>query len=158
MNASFPCQEESFMDPQIEDALNKQINHELASSYHYLAIEAHFEEMNLSGFARWMHVQYEEEQDHAMRLYRYLLDRGGKIALEAINKPPTGYGSPLEVFQAALELEQMNTRAINELYSLAMQVNDYATMTHLHWFLDEQVEEEKREGVANELLDDCGVA
>lgn len=131
------------MDPKIEQAINRQINHELASSYHYLAIEAHFEKENLSGFASWMHVQYEEEQIHAMRLFRYLIDRGGTIDLEAISQPPSDYGKPVDVFRTALELEKQNTRAINELYALAMEVKDYATMTHLHWFLDEQVEEEK---------------
>ena len=31
----------------------------------------------------------------------------------------------------------------NELYELALKLNDHATKSHLQWFLDEQVEEEK---------------
>ena len=38
--------------------------------------------------------------------------------------------------------EQANTAAIHELYAIANEVRDYATVSHLKWFLDEQVEEE----------------
>ena len=131
------------LDPKIEKALNNQINHELASAYNYLAMAAHFEKQNLSGLAHWMFQQREEEQEHAMRLVRYVLDRGGKVDLEAIEKPVAEYGSILKVFEEALAMEQENTRAINDLYGLAIDVKDYATQSNLKWFVDEQVEEEK---------------
>jgi ferritin len=130
------------IDPKIEAALNQQINHELASAYNYLAMSAHFEHINMTGMARWMDLQREEENEHAMRLVKYVLARGGKVQLEAVDKPRTNFTSIIEVFEAALKSEQDNTRAINELYSLAVSVKDYATQSSLQWFLDEQVEEE----------------
>ncbi len=127
----------------LEKAINDQINLEFTASYHYLGMAAHFETKNLDGFASWMQVQHDEEIQHGMRLYRYLLDRGGKIALESIEKPAATFSSIISVFETALEMEQSNTRAINELYELATRLNDHATKSHLQWFIDEQVEEEK---------------
>ena len=49
----------------------------------------------------------------------------------------------VEVFERALEQELENSKSINTLYELATTCNDYATKSHLQWFLDEQVEEEK---------------
>lgn len=129
--------------PNVEKAIAAQINQELTAAYTYLAMAAWFDRESLDGFAHWMQMQYQEETAHGMRLFRYLLDRGGKLELEGIGKPRTEYTSVSEVFETALEQERENTRAINALYELAGSLNDYATISHLQWFLDEQVEEEK---------------
>lgn len=128
---------------EVEKALAEQINQELTAAYTYLAMAAWFDRQSLDGFAHWMQLQYQEETAHGMRLFRYLLDRGGRLELAGIGKPRTEYDSVREVFEAALRQEQENTRSINDLYGLAGQLNDYATISHLQWFLDEQVEEEK---------------
>ncbi len=129
---------------EVEKALAEQINQELTAAYTYLAMAAWFDRQSLDGFAHWMQLQYQEETAHGMRLFRYLLDRGGRLELAGIGKPRTEYDSVREVFEAALRQEQENTRSINDLYELAGQLNDYATISHLQWFLDERVEEEKR--------------
>lgn len=131
------------IDSKVQDAINKQINHEMTAAYNYLAMVVYFEQINLSGFAYWMRKQREEELEHADKLFQYLLDRGGKVELETIPRPSSDFGSVAEVFETALKLEQANTASINEVYALAKEVNDYATLSHLQWFLDEQVEEEK---------------
>lgn len=131
------------LDPKIEAALNKQLNHEMHSAYDYLAMAAYCEHHNLAGFASWMMQQRDEELTHAMRIYKYLLDRGGKVDLAAVDKPRSDFKSIHDVFAKAVEIEQRNTKAIYELYELASQAKDYATKQHLHWFLEEQVEEEK---------------
>ena len=128
---------------ELQDALNSQINQELTAAYNYLAISAYFEEENLDGFSAWMHLQHLEEMSHAQKLQTYLLDRGGHLELEAIEKPRSKFSGPLEAFEFSLETEQENTKSINMLYELATRLNDYATKSHLKWFLDEQVEEEK---------------
>ena len=53
------------------------------------------------------------------------------------------FDSPLSVFQAALDNERKVTEAINSLYALAQQSNDYPSVVLLQWFITEQVEEEK---------------
>ena len=117
---------------ELEAAINAQINQELTASYNYLGMSTYFDNENL-----------DEEKVHAMKLLQYLQDRGGKVELNAIPAPVFNYSNPLEAFQRALETEIQNTRSINLLYELALKLNDHATKSHLQWFLDEQVEEEK---------------
>ena len=139
--------------PEIQQAINQQIKQELAAAYVYLGMRAYFEEENLAGFAHWCRLQHDEELQHAMRLFQYLLDRGGRIDLESIEAPRSAYESPLEVFQKALAQEEENTRSIDALYELASSLNDHATISHLQWFVDEQVEEEKVVGEVLSLIE-----
>ncbi len=123
--------------------INAQIKHELYSAYLYLSMSAYCETLNLGGFANWMRKQSAEEVEHAMKFFAYVNDRGGRVVLHAIEQPPVDFGTPLEVFQAVLEHEQKVTALIHELYALAVAEKDYAAQVMLHWFIDEQVEEEK---------------
>ncbi len=46
------------MIPQpVLKALNQQIQKELFSAYYYLSMSAHFQSVNLTGFAHWMRKQ-----------------------------------------------------------------------------------------------------
>jgi ferritin len=125
------------------DEMNNQIREELYSAYLYLAMAAHFEEANWPGFASWMAKQAAEEQEHAMKFYSYIHDRGGKVTLQAIAQPPASFGKPAEIFEQVLQHEQKVTARINLLYSIAVKDNDYASQHFLDWFVNEQVEEEK---------------
>ena len=123
-------------------ALNKQLNAELYSAYLYLSMAAYFESKNLKGFANWMRVQAQEELMHAMKFFDYINERGGRVYLEAIEKPPTEWKSPLDVFEATCEHEVKVTSMINDLVNMAMEEKDHATYNMLQWFVAEQVEEE----------------
>ncbi len=126
----------------IEQALNDQINLELASAYVYLSMSAYFEAENFAGFAAWMKHQAQEEVDHAMRLYGFVNERGGRVTLQPIAGPPVDFDSPLACFKLAYEHECKVSASINQIYALAGQEQDFATQQHLHWFIEEQVEEE----------------
>jgi ferritin len=128
---------------ELESALNKQINWEQAAAQEYLAMAAWFEHQNYQGFARFMRAQADEEREHAMRLFDYIFNRGGRVRIDAIPQPPADYDSPQAVFVAAQAREQSNTQSIHALYKLASDLHDYPTQTMLHWFIDEQVEEEQ---------------
>jgi ferritin len=127
----------------LQDALNEQINFELASAYLYLSMSAHFEAQNLAGFANWMRMQYQEETGHAMKLYKYVFDRSGVVTLKAIAQPATKFKTPLDIFKQVLGHEQKVTALINKLFELALKEKDYAAQSFLQWFVNEQVEEEK---------------
>jgi ferritin len=127
----------------LQDAINEQINFELFSAYLYLSMSAHFETQNLSGFANWTRVQYQEETGHAMKLYKYVFDRSGAVTLKAIAQPATKFKTPLDIFKEVLKHEQKVTSLINKLYELAVKERDYAAQIFLQWFINEQVEEEK---------------
>lgn len=124
------------------EALNKQINAELYSSYLYLAMAADFHDKNLSGFARWMEAQAQEEHGHAMKIYAYVHEQMARVKLDAIDAPRTEWDSPLAIFQETFAHEQKVTKMIHDLVTLAREESDYATEGFLGWFVKEQVEEE----------------
>ncbi len=128
---------------KIEKAINQQINDEFYSSYYYMAMSAYCEGIDLPGFAQWMMVQADEEQEHGKRFYQFLLARDGKVVLDKIDKPQGEFKSILDMFEHVLEHEKFVTKKINELYELALKENDYPLQVELQWFIQEQVEEEK---------------
>ena len=93
-----------------------------------------------------MQVQSNEELGHANRFFKYIVERGGKVTLQAIPEPKCEYKSPLDAFKASLGHEQKVSAAICAIYELAAAEKDYATLSFLKWFLDEQVEEERNVG------------
>ena len=127
----------------MQDAVNEQINKELYSSYLYLSMAAYFEEKNLPGFAKWMHLQEGEEREHAMKLYGFLVDRGARVALKAIAAPEGDWKSALDLFKQVAAHEAAVTASIHSLYELALKEKDYPAQAMLQWFITEQVEEEK---------------
>jgi ferritin len=140
----------------MQEALNEQIQKEYHSSYLYLAMAAHFEASNLPGAAQWMRVQNQEELAHALKLFDHMVDRGGRVTLQAIPQPAVEYKSALDVFEKALAHEQFITAAIHKLYALALKEADYPAQVMLQWFVTEQVEEEKTAGEVVEQLKAVG--
>ena len=140
----------------VYEAMNAQIGHEMSSAYLYLSMAAYFESVNLSGFAKWMKVQFQEEQEHAMKFYEYILDRGGKIVLPAIEQPRSDFGSPREAFEVTYGHEQKVTALILNIYKVATAENDVASQIFLQWFINEQVEEEKNASRILDLLNKVG--
>lgn len=130
------------INEKIEKAINKQINAELWSAYLYLSMSSYFESISLKGFANWMWVQAREEVTHAMRFYKYVVERGGRVSLMEINKVPITWKSPLHAFEETYTHEQKVTSLINDLVKIAEKENDFATINMLQWFINEQVEEE----------------
>ncbi len=127
---------------KMNKALNEQINKEMYSAYLYMAMSAQCTHDGLNGFGNWFMVQYHEKMAHAMKIYDYVNEQGGKVTLENIEKPPEQFGTPLEMFQATLKHEQFVTSSINNLVALAYEEKDYATQIFLQWFVTEQIEEE----------------
>lgn len=127
----------------MQDAINEQINKELFSSYLYLSMAAYFEDANLPGFAHWMRIQEAEEREHAMKFYDFILERGGKVTLKAIDAPKTEWASTMEVMEEVAAHEAKVTASIYALYELALKEKDYPAQVMLQWFITEQVEEEK---------------
>lgn len=134
------------LNEKMEKEFNEQINKELFSAYLYLDMKSRFSEMNLQGFVNWMDVQVQEEKAHAMGMYDYVLERGGKVELLAIDKPEVEGKTPLEIFEHVLKHEEFVTSRINHLMDVADEVRDRAALSFLDWYLKEQVEEESNVG------------
>ncbi len=149
------------INKSMQDAINDQINKELYSSYLYLSMAAYLEDRNLSGFAHWMRVQETEEREHAMKFYDFIVERGGRVILKAIEAPKTEWKSTLELAEEVAAHEAVVTASIHALYELALKEKDYSAQIMLQWFITEQVEEERNaaEIVSNlKLIEDRGTA
>jgi len=143
------------MKEKIVDAVNRQIQAEFQSAYHYLAMSARFEELNLKGAAQWMRTQWQEETVHAMKFFDFLVRRGGSPRLMVLSAPETEFNTAAEAFEETLEHERRVTALIHSLYDLAVEEKDYSLQTLLHWFIDEQVEEEE---AAEEIIQSLKLA
>jgi len=137
---------------KIQKALNGHVNAELYSAYLYLAMNAYFKSIGMDGFANWMSQQAHEETLHAIKIYDFIHQRGGRITLTQVDAPPAQWDSPLAVFEATLQHEQKVTALINDLVELAQSERDHATSIFLEWFVSEQVEEEENVGAVLDQL------
>ena len=79
-------------------------------------------------------------------MYDYVIRRGGKVELFAIEKPENDWASPLEVFEHILKHEKLVTSKINALMDVVEENKDRAALSFLDWYLKEQVEEEESVG------------
>lgn len=131
------------MNKNIAELLDAQVNKEFYSAYLYLGISKFFAKQNLSGFASWYKIQAKEEQEHAMKIYDYLLAANQDVTLSVIEKADTVFGSALDAVKAADEHEHYITGEINKIYDAAAAAHDYRTQLFLNWFITEQQEEEE---------------
>ncbi len=137
------------LDKKVEEILNKQLNQELQNAYLYLSMASYFTGLNLNGFAHYFLVQAKEEVEHAMKIFRYISDRGGKVELYEIPRPRSNWSSIEEAIEDFYNSEVANSKRIWELVEVVNKIGDKATESFLKWFIDEQVEEEKN---SQELL------
>lgn len=139
------------LTPELESAFNDQVTLELESAHQYLALSAWLEGEGLPGMAQWMRLQSREENEHAMRFYQFLVDRGASVVLGPLPKPQSIFDSVVDVFRASLAAEHRVTAAIHNIYSMATDARDFASYPLLDWFVDEQVEEES---TVQQIIDD----
>ena len=122
--------------------LQRQLNHELAAAHAYTALAVWCFDRNLKGFARYFYKQSGEERVHAQKFIDHLLDRGVMPLLTALPAPKTKFKTLVEVARHARSMEQENTAGIHRAYEAAGKHKDYPAQVLLHWYINEQVEEE----------------
>jgi ferritin len=137
---------------KIQNSINDQIKAEFDSFYLYLSMAAYCESLNYKGYASWFRKQANEEEQHAMKFFEYLVDRGGRVNLKGLDTPTVDFGSMQEVFKQTLDHERIVTGRINKIYELAVTEKDFATQEMLNWFVKEQVEEEASASVMLEQI------
>ena len=127
---------------KLQNAINEQITAEMWSANLYLSMSFYFEKEGFSGFANWMKKQTQEELEHAYVMADYIIKRGGVAKVDKIDVVPSGWGTPLEVFEHVYKHECHVSKMIDELVSVASAERDNATQDFLWGFVREQVEEE----------------
>jgi ferritin len=127
----------------VQGALIAQMNREFYSRSFYLSMASYFESVGLKGFAHWMVEQSVDEDMRGMMFYNYLVKRGARATIGALDAPPAGWSTPLGAFEHALTHKQELTEKINELMSMALAEKDYATVEILREFVQDQVDKEE---------------
>ena len=127
---------------KLQDALNEQINKEFFAEYLYLSMSAYLESIEMEGFANYFNVQAQEEHFHAMKMFNFVHDKGGRVILKSLKEPKSEFNSVMDVIEESLANEKFVTRSINELMDIAIKENDHSVKSFLEWYVDEQVEEE----------------
>jgi len=127
---------------KMQDAIIEQVAAEFYSANLYLSMSAYLESIDLPGAAKWMRVQFEEEQFHALKFMDYVIERDGRAKIKAYDAPPFEWKSVLDIFESAYAHEQKVTGLINGLMDTARSEHDHAAEIFLQWFVNEQVEEE----------------
>ncbi len=140
---------------KVATMLNEQITQEFYAAFLYLSMAAQAEDMNLKGLANWFYVQHQEEHTHAMHIFEYLIDQGQKVALKEIKAPKTTWKTPVEMAKDALKHEKLVTSLFYKMMDVAVAEKDYASISFMNWYIDEQVEEEAE---ATELVQKFEVA
>lgn len=139
---------EIIRDQGLIDALQSQLNFERFSADVYYSLACQLDALNLTGMAAYMHKRAGEEREHAHKFSDYIADRYLTPVLSAIADPTKPIGADpmsagMRAFSAALDHERIVTQRINTLYEMAHEAEDPATCVFLHWFIAEQVEEER---------------
>jgi ferritin len=130
------------LSKKMEKALNVQVAAEMFSSNLYLAMALDFEAKNMKGFGKWLRVQAREEMGHATKLIDFIIERGGRAVVPALDAPPVAWKSAQAAFDQVLAHEIKVTGMINGLVDAAAAEKDHASGIFLQWFVTEQVEEE----------------
>jgi ferritin len=122
--------------------LVRQFNQELAAAHSYLALSVWCDIRNFKGFGKYFVKQEAEEHRHAEKILKHLTDRGVTAEVAAVPAPKQEFRTLLEVALQAQTQEHTNTLGINAVYEAAVAAKDFPAQVLMHWFINEQVEEE----------------
>ncbi len=139
----------------MQDAINEQVNREMWSAHLYLSMSAHFANEGLKGFSSWFYKQYKEEIAHAEDMMKYILIRGGKVEVRAVDAVPTTFKSTLAIVEQVYEHECYVSSCIEDLVRVASKEQDMASQDFFWKYIREQVEEEE---TASDLLQSVRMA
>ncbi|WP_010281280.1 ferritin [Bacillus timonensis] len=129
------------MNEELQKLFNNLIQIEHISTTLYLAMSSYMGRLNLTGMARWLRLQSEEERTHMLKLIDFVVGRDGTVQLSTIPAQPSDFGTPLETFQKVLAHEQFVTNSYRQAYNYANQVDPQAGVI-IQEFLREQIDEE----------------
>ncbi|MEE1884099.1 ferritin [Pedobacter flavus] len=146
----------SLISEDIESQLNQQIKKEAHSASLYLAMASWCDQNGFDNSADYFFKQSEEERQHQLKIFKYVLDMGGNAISPEVTNIQTDFHSFREVFEEALEQEIAITQSFKNIAAKCLKEQDFVTMEFLNWFLKEQREEEYKARRAVELFDVIG--
>ena len=127
------------METKLIQAFNKQINHEFYSAYLYFAMSTYFDEIAMSGFAKFMKHKAVERLDCAQKIYDYIILRDEKLTFSKIEEPSVDWINVSDIFSTALSHEEFMLTQVHELYKTAREVDDIAAQEFISNLLNDKV-------------------
>lgn len=138
------------MNKKIENLLKKQIQIEFEAYVQYLNFYVFCSLNGFFGSSNFFKKQHEEERNHMMKIFDFLLDEGIEVELPNISIKKKEITSLKEIFEKSFEFEKKVSDHINEIYGLCLEEKDFKVLNFINWFVEEQREEEK---VFKKILD-----
>ena len=132
------------LSKKLIDAINEQINYELASGYLYLSMAAYAVDKNYTGSALFLKKQAHEETEHALKFIHFMEEMNARVVLKGISDPQVEFEGFKDLFEKSLKHEKSVTARIYKMMDVAREEGQYAATNLLRWFIDEQVEEESQ--------------
>lgn len=145
------------LQDNIVELLNKQIGMEAHSSAVYLSMAAWCYAQGLNGCGDYFKKQSHEERGHMMRIFDFIADAGGLPVSPEVRNIDSSFEGLRDLLVKALEQEIAITQSFNQITDNCHKAKDYQTAKFLHWFLDEQLEEEQNARRCIEIFDLVGV-
>jgi bacterioferritin B len=124
--------------------LIEQIGHELRAHQLYMGIATYFERQSLNRWGKLFRQQSVEEAGHATKLMDFLTDNDVAFDLPALKMATTRYGSAADALERALTSERSVSANFQSLAKTALEEGDHTAHQFLLWFIEEQVEEERK--------------
>ena len=141
------------LQDSVLDLLNKQMAKEAHSSAAYLSMSSWCYAQGLIGCGEFFKKQSNEERQHMLRLFDYIVDQGGIAISPDVKAIPAEFSGLRDALMTALDMEASFTENFNLMTEHCHKVKDYQTAKFLQWYLNEQQEEEQQARRCLEIYD-----
>lgn len=130
-----------FLSPETADLLNKQFAHELSNAGLYNVLASWFENNGFPGFRAYFNRQAVGETEHAMKVYKFLVDAGVQVVFPVQGQQE--YPNDLKgICRLFLQKEVETTKNWQIITESAKRGYNVAAIELCQWFMNEQMEEE----------------
>jgi ferritin len=146
------------LQDSIIDLLNNQIAMEAHSSAMYLAMSSWCHANGLEGIGKYFRKQSGEEREHQMKIFDYLVDMGVQAISPEVKNVKNNFDDLKDILNQALDAEIQITESFNRMTEACHKAKDFQTAKFIHWFLEEQMEEEKQARRCLELYELIGTS
>jgi ferritin len=126
--------------PDIQNALNQQMNEDFNAWYFYRAGTSYCEEINLPGLAKWFRKRSDRKYHQATKVSAFVLQRLGHVDHRSIHPPKEGWDSVLQLLESARDHERRLGESIGAIMNLAFTNRDHSTHDFLEPFAREQAQ------------------
>lgn len=133
------------LSPQIWTLLNNQYNREIATSVLFLDYASKLDEFGMTHFSELMYIWSREEVEHSLKMFDYLKSRDSWAKSNSLMLPkPLESNEPRTILESITEYQRTVSDSYYEIAEQALLEKDFATYNFLKFFIEDQIQEEKK--------------